>query len=102
MHGTREIQAITRNPREGWAADSQRFAEVGDDALVWLEFGNQSDRSTRLNSQGNWPTLGRFEHQETAMTTMILSGKRQVVLPAVSGWSLRFRGRGVVPYREQL
>lgn len=71
-----------RNPREDWARDSQRIAEAGDDALVWPEFGNEDDRSTRLNAEGNWPTLARLEHQENAITTMILSGKRQVVLPA--------------------
>ena len=43
MSGTREIQAITRNPREGWARDSQRIAEAGDDAPGWPEFGNEGD-----------------------------------------------------------
>jgi antitoxin MazE len=32
-----------RNPREGWAEASRRIAEVGDDKLVWPEFGNQDD-----------------------------------------------------------
>ena len=32
-----------RNPREGWAEDSRRLAEAGDDKLVWPEFGNLDD-----------------------------------------------------------
>ena len=35
-----EIRPLKRDPREGWAADSQRIAQSGDDALVWPEFGN--------------------------------------------------------------
>ena len=73
---------LERNPREGWARDSQRIVEAGEEALVWPEFGNEDDRSTRLNTEGSWPALAQFEHQEAAMATMIISGKRQVVLPA--------------------
>jgi antitoxin MazE len=29
--------------RDGWAQASKRLAEKGDDALVWPEFGNESD-----------------------------------------------------------
>jgi antitoxin MazE len=32
-----------RNPREGWAEDSRRLAEAGDDTLIWPEFGNLDD-----------------------------------------------------------
>lgn len=38
-----EIRPIKRNPREGWAQDSQRLASTGDDALVWPEVGNEGD-----------------------------------------------------------
>lgn len=41
--GVIEIRAIRRNPREGWAADAQRLAQQGDDALVWSEFANAAD-----------------------------------------------------------
>ena len=29
--------------RQGWAHDSQKIAEDGDDNLAWPEFGHQSD-----------------------------------------------------------
>lgn len=32
------------SPREGWADASKRIAQASDDALVWPEFGNDSDR----------------------------------------------------------
>jgi antitoxin MazE len=32
-----------RHPRAGWADAAKRIAEVGDDALVWPEFGNAGD-----------------------------------------------------------
>jgi bifunctional DNA-binding transcriptional regulator/antitoxin component of YhaV-PrlF toxin-antitoxin module len=35
-----------------------------------------------LNDAGNWLTLAQLKLRAPAMTTMILSGKRQVVLPA--------------------
>ena len=38
-----EIHPLKRNPREGWAQDSQRLAVTGDDALVWPEVGNEGD-----------------------------------------------------------
>ncbi len=41
--GVIEIRAIRRNPREAWAADAQRVAEQGDDALVWPELANAGD-----------------------------------------------------------
>lgn len=43
-NGVIEIRPTKRNPREGWARDSQRIAEAGDDALVWPEFANDDDR----------------------------------------------------------
>jgi antitoxin MazE len=44
-NGVIEIRPIKRNPREGWAADSQRVAHSADDALVWPEFANADDSS---------------------------------------------------------
>ena len=32
-----------RHPREGWAADAQRVAALGDDAPVWPELLNDDD-----------------------------------------------------------
>ncbi len=43
-NGVIEIRPAKRNPREGWARDSQRIAEAGDDALAWPEFANDDDR----------------------------------------------------------
>lgn len=43
-NGVIEIRPVKRNPREGWARDSQRIAEAGDDALAWPEFANEDDR----------------------------------------------------------
>lgn len=38
------ILAPVRQPkRDGWAAASRAIAAVGDDALVWPEFGNAGD-----------------------------------------------------------
>jgi antitoxin MazE len=37
------ITPIKKQPREGWAEASRAIAEAGDDALVWLEFGNIGD-----------------------------------------------------------
>lgn len=42
-NGVIEIRPVKRNPREGWAADSQRVAKHGEDALVWPEFANADD-----------------------------------------------------------
>ena len=44
-NGVIEIRPLKRNPREGWAADSQRIAQAGDDVLVWPEFANADDAS---------------------------------------------------------
>jgi antitoxin MazE len=44
-NGVIEIRPLKRNPRQGWAADSQRLASSGDDALVWAEFANADDAS---------------------------------------------------------
>jgi len=41
--GVIEIRALQKNPRAGWAADSQRLAAADDDALVWPEFANATD-----------------------------------------------------------
>ena len=41
--GVIEIRPLKRNPREGWAQDSQRIAQADDDQLVWPEFGNAGD-----------------------------------------------------------
>jgi antitoxin MazE len=43
-NGVIEIRPLKRNPRQGWAADSQRVAQSGDDALVWPEFANADDK----------------------------------------------------------
>ncbi len=43
-NGVIEIRPIRRNPREGWALDSARIAQDGDDALVWPEFANEADK----------------------------------------------------------
>jgi antitoxin MazE len=37
------IAPIKARPRTGWAEDSKRIAEAGDDALVWPEFANEGD-----------------------------------------------------------
>ena len=34
---------ITREPREGWAADAKRIAEAGDDTPAWPEFRHEED-----------------------------------------------------------
>lgn len=46
-NGVIEIRPLKRNPREGWAADSQRIAQAGDDALVWPEFANADDKDLK-------------------------------------------------------
>ncbi len=46
-NGVIEIRPLKRNPREGWAADSQRIAQVADDALVWPEFANADDKNLK-------------------------------------------------------
>jgi antitoxin MazE len=42
-NGVIEIRPLKRNPREGWAQDSQRIAQANDDKLVWPEFGSEGD-----------------------------------------------------------
>ncbi len=46
-NGVIEIRPLKRNPRQGWAADSQRIAQAGDDALVWPEFANADDKDLK-------------------------------------------------------
>jgi antitoxin MazE len=46
-NGVIEIRPLKRNPREGWAADSQRIAQAGDDALEWPEFANADDKDLK-------------------------------------------------------
>ena len=43
INGVIEIRPIKTNPRATWAKDSERIAKAGDDALIWPEFGNDSD-----------------------------------------------------------
>jgi antitoxin MazE len=43
--GVIEIRPALPKLREGWAADAQRVAAAGDDALVWPEFGNAGDEA---------------------------------------------------------
>ena len=33
--------------RAGWAAASRRLAQLGDDEIVWPEFGNEADKDIR-------------------------------------------------------
>ena len=42
-NGVIEIRPLKSNPREGWAKDSARIAQAGDDKLLWPEFGNADD-----------------------------------------------------------
>ena len=37
------VAPIKQHSRSGWAEDAARIADVGDDALVWPEFGNEGD-----------------------------------------------------------
>lgn len=43
--GVIEIRPLRRNPRDGWAADAQRVAEAGDDALLWPDVANADDET---------------------------------------------------------
>jgi len=43
--GVIEIRPLHRNPRDGWAADAQRVAEAGDDALQWPNVANADDET---------------------------------------------------------
>ena len=46
-NGVIEIRPLKRNPRDGWAADSKRVAQTGDDSLVWPEFANADDQALK-------------------------------------------------------
>ena len=39
------LRKIQTQPRAGWAEESKALALVGDDALIWPEFGNDADES---------------------------------------------------------
>jgi antitoxin MazE len=41
--GVIEIRPVKPHPRAQWAADAQRIATAGDDALVWPDVGNEAD-----------------------------------------------------------
>lgn len=43
------MNIIKSNSREGWAADSARIAEMGDDELTWPEFANDEDTSLQTD-----------------------------------------------------
>jgi antitoxin MazE len=43
-NGVIEIRPVKRNPRESWAADSQRIAMDNDEHLAWPEFANADDK----------------------------------------------------------
>jgi antitoxin MazE len=42
-NGVIEIRPVKRNPRDGWAKDSQAIASANDDQLAWPEFSNEGD-----------------------------------------------------------
>jgi antitoxin MazE len=37
------LNPLPRSARSSWAEASAKIAEIGDDALVWPEFGNTGD-----------------------------------------------------------
>jgi antitoxin MazE len=39
------LAPVRRQPRAGWADASKAIAAVGDDKLVWPEFGNADDET---------------------------------------------------------
>jgi antitoxin MazE len=41
------IMPSRKAPRSGWAVDSKRLAEAGDDGLAWPEFANEVDRDLK-------------------------------------------------------
>lgn len=43
------MDSIRHIPREGWAADCARLAEMGDDELIWPEFTNNEDTSLQTD-----------------------------------------------------
>lgn len=42
-NGVIEIRPVHKNPRAGWATDSQRLAAAGGDTLVWPDIANTGD-----------------------------------------------------------
>ncbi len=38
--GVIEIRPLRRNPRNGWASDTQRLVEAADDAPLWPDVAN--------------------------------------------------------------
>ncbi len=38
------VTPLDHDPRAGWAEESKRLAEAGEDGLVWPEFGNKADK----------------------------------------------------------
>jgi antitoxin MazE len=38
------ISRAERDPRAGWAEESRRIHEAGEDKLVWPEFANEADK----------------------------------------------------------
>jgi len=36
-----------KSPRSGWAEDSKRLAQSGEDGLAWPEFGNDDDQDLK-------------------------------------------------------
>jgi len=42
-NGIIEIRPIKRHPRQGWALDSEKIANVGGEKLVCPEFSNEGD-----------------------------------------------------------
>jgi antitoxin MazE len=47
VNGVIEIRPLKRNPREGWAEDSQSIAIGEDDGLLWPEFINDADKDLK-------------------------------------------------------
>jgi antitoxin MazE len=39
------ITAVGHDPRAGWAEECKALREVGEDMLVWPEFGNEADKN---------------------------------------------------------
>jgi antitoxin MazE len=54
-----EIRPLKRNPREGWAQDSQRLAATGDDAMMWPSWATRGMRSWcgEPSGSGDWRGL---------------------------------------------
>ena len=43
--GVIEIRPVKQNPRDGWADDAKRLADIGEDTLEWPEFANENDKA---------------------------------------------------------